>query len=224
MPPPTAGGPPSRRPRISREYLEENRRRRYVDAVAEILHEFSRRQLSVTSIVSLAGTARASFYEVFGGVDECVAYGIGLAAEELFAVLDRQDGEGEWHAEVGEVIAGFYDAVAARPMLAELFLVHSAASRPDHDQAVVRAGGERFTALLGRGRAEAEARRLRPPPALIDECLSHAIVWLAAHQVRGPAVEALPQESERMTALVGAFYLGPLEAGPILTSAVAAAG
>jgi AcrR family transcriptional regulator len=97
---------PTRRPRISRDFLEDYRRRRYVDATAELLHEFGRQGPSVTNIVRLAGTARNSFYEVFSGAEDCIAYGIDLAATDLFATLEAQDGEGEWTDEVGEAIAG----------------------------------------------------------------------------------------------------------------------
>ncbi len=120
---------PSRRPRISRRYLERRRRRRYVDAAAELLHEFGREGPTVTNLVRLAGTARGSFYEVFDSAEDCIAYGIAVAADELFATLAAQDGGGEWTAELHEAVAGFYGAAAAGPILAELFLIHSAAAR-----------------------------------------------------------------------------------------------
>ncbi len=70
-----------RRPLIPRAFVEM-RRRRYVDAVAELLHEFSRHELSVTSIVRLAGTARSSFYEVFDSAQRLPFLGVGLALEQ----------------------------------------------------------------------------------------------------------------------------------------------
>jgi AcrR family transcriptional regulator len=210
--------PPARRPRISREYLDGVRRRRYVDAVAELLHEFGRGELTVTNIVRLAKTARNSFYEVFGGVEDCVGYGVGAAAEEIFAGLEDQDGEGEWLAEVHEAIVGFYATVAANPILAELFLVHAASARSDHGRAAARAGGERFIPLLRRGRVEAEERGRPSLPATAEEYFSLAIVSLAAQRVRDPEVEDLPAEARALARLVGGFYLGPEGADEILGS------
>jgi AcrR family transcriptional regulator len=198
-----------RRPQISREYLGEHRRRRYVDAVAELLHEFGREGPTVTNIVRLAGTARNSFYEVFSGGEDAIAYAIGLAVAELPAVPGAEDGAGEWASEVEAAIAGFYDAVAARPILAELFLIHAAASRVENGRAAALAVVERFAPLFGRGRAQAEERGLRVPPALTDEYFSRAVVSLAAGRVRQPEVAALPQESAALAALVVSFYLGP---------------
>jgi AcrR family transcriptional regulator len=211
---------PARRPRISREFLEEHRRRRYVDAVAELLHEFSRDDLSVANIVRLAATSRNSFYEVFSSSEDCIAYGIGLAVGELFATIETQDGEGEWLSEVDDAIAGFYRAVAAEPLLAELFLIHSAASRVEHGRAAALTGAERFTRLLGRGRTGAEACGRGILPASAEEYFSRAIVALAARRVRGK-VEGLPAESRGMTALIGGFYLGSEAVDQLLPSPTA---
>jgi AcrR family transcriptional regulator len=221
VPDPTSKDPPPRRPRISQDFLEDYRRRRYVDATAELLHEFGRQGPSVTNIVRLAGTARNSFYEVFRGAEDCIAYGIGLAADELFATLDAQGGEGEWIGEVDEAIAGFYAAVAAEPILAELFLIHSAASRVDSGLAATRAGVERFTDLFERGRAAAEGRGGRQLPAATSEYFALAIISLAARRVRDEEPASLLGEAPAMTALVGGFYLGSEATAEILTGAAA---
>jgi AcrR family transcriptional regulator len=200
--------PPPRRPQISRGYLEEHRRRRYVDAVAELLHEFGREGPTVTNIVRLAGTARNSFYEVFRGAEDCIAYSVGLAAEEMFESLDAQDGEGEWLAEVAAAVSGLYAAVAARPLRAELLLIHSAACRSDVGREALPHGIDRLAALLGRGRAESESRGRRPPPPLLDEYLAWVIATPPARRVRSAELASLPQESRVVTTLVASYYLG----------------
>jgi AcrR family transcriptional regulator len=206
--PPRAPAPPPRRPQISREYLEDHRRGRYADATAELLHEFGREGPTVTNIVRLAGTARNSFYEVFRGAEDCIAYSVGLAADEIFASLGAQDGEGEWLAEVAAAVSGLYAAVAARPLQAELLLIHSAACRSDVGREALPDGIDRFAALLGRGRAEAESRGRRPPPPLLDEYLAWAIAAPPASRVRDAGLATLPQESRAVTLLVGSYYLG----------------
>jgi AcrR family transcriptional regulator len=206
--PPRAPAPPPRRPQISREYLEDHRRGRYVDAAAELLHEFGREGPTVTNLVRLAGTARNSFYEVFRNGEECIAYGAGLAAEEIFASLDTQDGEGEWLAEVAAAVSGFYAAVAARPLQAELLLIHSASCRTSAGREALPHSIDRLAALLGRGRAESESRGRRPPPPLLDEYLAWVIATPPAGRVRGAELAALPRESRSVTALVASYYLG----------------
>jgi len=199
---------PPVRPQISKKFIEEHRRRRYVAATAEILHEFGRAGLTTTNVVRLAGGARGSFYQAFAGVEDCIAYGVRIAEEELFAALDADTGGKAWLTEVREAIDSFFQVVAADPILAELFLIHSAVARTDPGRRAFRAGGERFVPLLRRGRLEAEATGRRPPSDLIEECLSRAIVGLAARRVRGPEVVTLLRESPAMTSIVGDFYLG----------------
>ena len=208
--------PPSKRPRISREFIEGHRRRRYVEATAEILHEFGRRGATTTNVITLAGGARNSFYEVFGSLDDCIDHGIALADAELFEGLDQLRGEDDWLAEVHSAIAAFYEAVASRPLLAELYLIHSAASRTDVGREASQAGGERFAALIARGAAAAEDTGRRPPPGFLAEGLSRSVVALAAARVQGPEVESLPAEAKSMTALVGGFYLDPQAAAKVL--------
>jgi AcrR family transcriptional regulator len=210
---PTTAKPPSRRPAISREFLENHRRRRYVDATAELLHEFGRQGATVSNIVRLAGTARNSYYEVFGGTEDCIAYAIGVAVGELLPTLAEQDGRGEWSAEVHAAISAFYAAVAAEPLLAEVFLIHAPASRVEQGRATTLAATEAFGPLFGRGRAEAQALGLRPAPPLADELFSRAVVSLAARRVRKPEVVSLPGEARAMGDLVIGFYLGSAAGG-----------
>jgi AcrR family transcriptional regulator len=212
----TVRTPAPRRPQISREFLENHRRRRYVGAVAELLHEFGREGASVSNIVRMAGTARNSFYEVFNGGEDCIAYGVGVAVAEVFEVVDGQDGAGKWAAEVEEAIAGFYGAVAATPILAELFLIHAAASRVEDGRAAALSGAERFAPLFGRGRAEAGQRGLRVPSLLADEFFSRTVVSLAARRVREPEVAELPDQSRGIAMTIVGFYLGSEAADQLL--------
>jgi AcrR family transcriptional regulator len=204
--PPVTGASP--RPRVSQEFVEGHRRRRFVNATAEILHEFGRGGLSVTAVVRLARTARNSFYESFGGIEECIGYGIELAEAELFAGLEELSGDGDWRAELDEAVAGFFEAVAAGPLLAELFLVHSGASRTDAGRAAFLSGGERFVPLLSRGRDEADTLGRRIPSPLLDEYLSRTIVTLAARRVQESDTARLLDERGAMTRLAAEFYTG----------------
>jgi AcrR family transcriptional regulator len=201
----------ARRPRISEDFVEIHRRRRYVEAAAEILHEFGRPGLTATNVVRLAGGSRGSFYQTFEGVEGCLACGIRLAEGELFAGMPGMpddSGEKDWLAEVYEAISCFFEAVVSRPLLAELFLIHSAAARSVEGGAAFRSGGERFVALIRRGSLAAESLNSRPTPDLIAECLSRGIVEVATRRVRSEQLANLTEESRSLTLMVGGFYLG----------------
>ena len=203
--------PPGRgaRPRISRAFVEEHRRRRYAEAAAELLHEFGREGATVTNLVRLAGTARNSYYDVFGSAEDCIDYGVALAAEELFAPVRGQEGGGIWIREVATAVAGFYVAVAERPLQAEFLLIHSAICRSATGRSALPRAIDGLAALLGRGRAECLAEGRPAPPPLLDEYLAWAVAAPAAASVRTPEVADLPQKSAGVSALVGSYYLGP---------------
>jgi AcrR family transcriptional regulator len=203
----------ARRPRVSREFVEMHRRRRFVEATAEILHEFGRSGATTTNVVRLAGGARNSFYELFRSVDDCIGYGIGLAEEELFGHLEELTGEDDWSAEVERGIARFYDAVVELPGIAELFLIHAHALRNEVGRDAYATAGERFIPLLRGGRTVAEERGCRPPSATVEETLSRSIVALAAARVRVRGGAGLGAESGPMAALVAGYYLGGDAAG-----------
>jgi AcrR family transcriptional regulator len=203
---PAAG--PSPRPRISRGFIEDHRRRRCVDATAEILHEFGRGGLSVTAILGLTGTARNTFYKLFVSIDECVDYGIDLAEAELFTGLEELDGEAEWRAELAAGIGGFFERVAAKPLLAGLYLIHSSGFATDAAQTASLTAGERFVPLLSRGRDEAEALGRSAPSPLVDECLSRTITSLAARRVLDSEADRLPAESGEIAMLAAEYYTG----------------
>jgi AcrR family transcriptional regulator len=202
---------PPRRPQISRAYLEQHRRRRYVEALAELLHEFGPPGASVANLVRLAGTARNTFYEVFGSGEDCLAYDTQLARAELFAVSGEAVAQAGWAAEVEQAIEAFYRAVAARPLLAELLLIHAHAARDAATQESARAALEAFAPLFERGRPRPQEPGPGPPP-LTAELLSRAVVHLAARRLRASEPSRLADEAPAIAALVLGFY--PAEAAP----------
>lgn len=164
--------------------------------------------MSVSNLVRLAGTSRSTFYELFSSGEACIAHAIGVAGEEIFAPVEAQDGTGEWSLEAQDAIAGVYAAVAADPVLAELCLIHSHASRVERGLSVAEPGVECLTRLLRRGRAEAAARGRPPLPDTAEEFFAVAIIWPALRRVRSPEVEALPGEAHGVARLVVDAYLG----------------
>jgi hypothetical protein len=116
---------------------------------------------------------------------------------------------------------GFYRAVAADPILAELFLIHAATSRVDEGRSAARAGAERFVPLFRLGRAQAETEGRRSVPSLAEEFFSRAVVSLAARRVREPSVATLPEESRNAAALVVGCYVGPGAADELLRAPTA---
>lgn len=189
---------------IERRFLMAHRRRRFVVAAAEIAHEFGRAGITTTTICQIAHTARNTFYDTFESVDDCLRCGAAEAYEELFAPVLAADPDGGWALDVERAVGGFYAAVAAEPLLAELLLIHSLALA-DGGEAVYERGVAAVERLLAPGRPLAEARGHRPSP-LTEELGARAIVSLAARKVRRGASDSLTAEAPEVARLVTAAF------------------
>jgi AcrR family transcriptional regulator len=191
---------------ISRDFVTAHRRRRFVLAAAEVAGDFGRAAITTTILCQVAHTSRNTFYETFGSVDDCLRCGAGEAYEEIFAPVRAVDPEGEWICEVERAIVGLYKAVAAEPLLAELFFVHSFALG-DGGEAGCERGIAAVVNLLAPGRPLAEALGRRPPP-LAEELVARTILALAAQKVGQGAAAELPSEAAPMAQLVAGAFLG----------------
>jgi hypothetical protein len=207
------------RPLLARGYVEANRRRGLVLAAAEIAHEFSVREITVTGLCQMGHSARKTFYDLFPNVDACLRYGCAESLDRLFAPFRELDAEGEWLARVEKAIAGFYTAVAAEPLLAELLLVHSFGLPRRAGDADFEAGVAAVVQLLAGGRLAAEGYGRDPPPPLAEEYLGRMIVSLAALKLCQEDSEGLLADVRQMAMLVGNAYLGNERASLILGAA-----
>jgi AcrR family transcriptional regulator len=206
---PSGQAPSSSRPTISRDFLERERRRRFVAVAAEIAHEVGLGGVTASLICRRARSAKNTFYELFDSAADCLRYGVVEAEEQVFAPVREQPGDGEWIEEVEAAVAGLYGVVAAEPLLAELLLVHSfgvelRATDRGYDAAVAE-----LSTLLERGRAAAAELGLPEPSPIAEEYLARVIVSLAALKVRQGEPASLPGEVHEMTVLVVTGYLGP---------------
>lgn len=187
---------------LPRDYVVAAQRRRAVDAVAEIAHEFGLAAATVTAVCRVGRMARGTYYGLFDGTSGCLRYSFAEAYKQVLGSMAAADGDGDWLALVDAKIGALYAAVAAAPLLAELCLVHSHGCREeaasyDFETAVADVAG-----MLSAAR-EQEGRR---PIPLLDECLARAIVSLAATRALQGRVAELAAEGRAMVRLVAASY------------------
>lgn len=207
------------RPVLPREFIEASRRRTFARAVAEIVHESGVHAMTVTRICRAARSARTTFYDLFENVNDCLRYAVGEGFEHLFAPV-REVGEqdDDWLLRVERAITGFYAAVAAEPLLAELLLVHSFAVQMEDDDRDFDAGVAAMVALLAGGRGRSAARG-EPVLPLTEDYLARVVISLAALKLRQGEEETLPFHGREMTFLVGNAYLGIEQTARILGAA-----
>ena len=81
---------PSGRHRLSRERVSHSQRLRMLAAMFQAVGERGWAGTRIADVVSVAGVSRATFYEHFSGIDECLAEALDAGLSELLDILDAE--------------------------------------------------------------------------------------------------------------------------------------
>src|SRR3954466_9374531 len=103
LPPPSRGAQVKpTRPVLPREFVAVRKRRRIMDAMAELSAEQGYEATKIADIVRRAGVARKTLYDNFNGKEEVFLGAFDSAVEEMAAAIEEAcDGAGdEWDARV----------------------------------------------------------------------------------------------------------------------------
>lgn len=185
-------------PELPREFVVNAQRRRAVDAVAEIAHEFGLQAITIQAVCRLARMARVTYYSLFESSSGCLRYSFAAAYGEVVGPVAAAHAETDWPAAIEAATERLYAGVARQPLLAELCLVHchgAAEEAAGHD---FEAAVDSFAAMLRAGRAQ-EGRRPRP---LADEYLARTIVSRAASRALRGEADQLAADSRTMSSLI----------------------
>lgn len=124
---------PRGRHKLSRSDVAARQRARLIRALAEVLTERGYVDTPVAAVLERAGVSRETFYQQFASKQDCfiaaLEDAIGRLAETLDGVLSETTGSPLERYEA--LLAGYLDAVAARPAIARLFLVETYAAGPE---------------------------------------------------------------------------------------------
>jgi len=185
------------RPQLPQAFVAAHKRRRMIDAMAELCAEQGYEATKIADVVRRAHVARKTLYDNFSGKEELflAAFDTTLAdAEAEVAEACDAIAAADWEARTEAGLRALLGFVAAHPDAARLALVEAPAASP--------ASAARYEAAL-----EGFIARLReaaPPgsgrPVTLEEALVGGTVWIVQRQVRrGAAAEApglLPELTE----------------------------
>lgn len=189
LPPPTKGAlvKPTR-PVLPREFVAVRKRRRIMDAMAELCSEQGYEATKIADIVRRAGVARKTLYDNFDGKEEVFLAAFDGTVEEVTAEIEAAcaDTAGEWENRIEAALRVFLAYIAEHPTRARLCLVEAYSATPAasqrYDQAL-----ERCVELL-RSTGPGGGQR----PDTIEETLAGGVAWILHQQIRrGTAEQAL---------------------------------
>jgi AcrR family transcriptional regulator len=191
----------SPRPGRSRESLRLQRRR-FARAAAELARGSGLGAITVAAVAAAAGTTPEDFDETFHDLDACLRFGVLDTFKRLAAPLQDLPG-GDWRERLEAAIGGYYAAVAAEPLLAELYLLHSYEIELRPDDPGLHQSVLAFAPLLEAAGAESGQESL--PPG-VEDFLGWAIVAAATRALRRGRAAELPDQSAEVAAYVAIFF------------------
>jgi AcrR family transcriptional regulator len=186
----------SSRPELPREFVAVHKRRRMIDAIAELSSEQGYEATKIADVVRRAGVARRTLYDNFDGKEDLF-----LAAFDLYFAEAKREVEeacdstgGGWEQRIESGLACFLRCVAERPAAARLCMIEALSATPAasarYDEAV-----KQFVELLKRN-----APTVGDLPETIEESLIGGVAWVIHQRIsRGEATRAadlLPELSE----------------------------
>ncbi|MFP5388916.1 MAG: TetR/AcrR family transcriptional regulator [Thermoleophilia bacterium] len=206
MPPRPKGKPKPKveavpvRPALSREFIAGHKRRRIMDAIAELTAEQGYDATKIGDIVRRAGVARKTLYDNFEGKEEVFLAAFDAAVDEALARIeaDCAEVEGDWEEKVQAGLAAFLGYVAENPALARMCMIEALSATQTATERY-EAAMQRFVDLTKRAVPQDDQL-----PETIEETLVGGVAWIVYQQIRRQEAERaedlLPELSEFMLA------------------------
>ncbi|MDX6602962.1 MAG: hypothetical protein QOF13_2164 [Solirubrobacterales bacterium] len=184
------------RPALSREFIAVHKRRRIMDAIAELTAEQGYDATKIGDIVRRAGVARKTLYDNFEGKEEVFLAAFDAAVDEAMQRIeaDCAEVEGGWEERVQAGLASFLRYVAENPALARMCMIEALSATPAATQRYEDAM-QRFVELTKRTVPHDDKL-----PETIEETLVGGVAWIVYQQIRRDeakqAEDLLPELSE----------------------------
>lgn len=191
------------RPQLSREFIAVHKRRRIMDAIAELSAEQGYEATKIADIVKRAGVARKTLYDNFGGKEEVFLAAFDEAVTELLGQVEGACAatEGAWTNRVEAGLKALLGYFAERPAVAKMCMIEALAATPASSRRYEEAMA-RF-ALLVREAAPDNSGI----PDTTEEILVGGVAWIVYQQVRRGeterSLELLPELTEFICAPYG---------------------
>jgi AcrR family transcriptional regulator len=196
------------RPALPREFIAGHKKRRIMDAIAELTAEQGYEATKIGDIVRRAGVARKTLYDNFEGKEEVFLTAFNAAVDEAMRRVEEScaEIEGSWEERLQAGLDAFLRYVAEEPALARMCMIEALSATPAATERYEDAM-QRFVELTKRVVPHNEGL-----PDTIEETLVGGVAWIVYQQIRRDETEKaedlLPELSEFMLAPFAAAAAG----------------
>jgi AcrR family transcriptional regulator len=200
MAPPTK----STRPELPREFVAGHKRRRMMDAIAELTAERGYEATKIADIVRRAGVARKTLYDNFDGKEDLFLSAIDTALEEMrLAVEEACEGSnGSWELGISGGLEALLGFIATNPAASRMCMVEALSATPS-SAARYDAGMRGFVELLRQS-----ARGVDHLPETLEESLVGGVSWILQQQIRRGGADQVEELLPELSQFVLSPYLG----------------
>jgi AcrR family transcriptional regulator len=194
----------STRPELPREFVASHKRRRMMDAIAELTAEGGYEATKIADIVRRAAVARKTLYDNFDGKEDLFLSAIDSNLTEMRVVVEEacERTEGSREDSIVAGLESLLDFVAARPAAARMCMVEAISATPSSAR-LFDAGMRDFVDLFRRSAPEGSNL-----PATIEESLVGGVAWIIQLQIRRGEAEQAPDLLSELSQFVLSPYLG----------------
>jgi len=192
------------RPELPREFVASHKRRRMMDAVAELTAENGYEATKIADIVRHAAVARKTLYDNFDGKEDLFLSAVSATLMEMRAAIEEGCEEAGDSPE-GAIVAGLeglLDFVADHPAAAKMCMLEAISATPS--SARLYDAGVRDCVELLRANAPAGANL----PATIEESLVGGVAWILQLKIRKGEADLAPELLPELSQFVLSPYLG----------------
>jgi AcrR family transcriptional regulator len=191
------------RPELPREFVAGHKRRRMMDAIAELTAEQGYEATKIADIVRRAAVARKTLYDNFDGKEDLFLSALDTTRLEMRVAVERACERTS--SEEDSVVAGIealLEFIAANPSSSRMFMVEAISATPSSAR-LYEAGVGQFVELLRRG-----APAGGDLPETIEESLVGGVAWILQQQIRRGEAENATELLGELSQFVLSPYLG----------------
>jgi len=191
------------RPELPREFVAGHKRRRMMDAIAELTAEQGYEATKIADIVRRAAVARKTLYDNFDGKEDLFLSAVDATMGEMRSVVEeaceRTDSPED------QVVAGLealLEFIAEHPAATRMCMVESISATRSSAR-LYDAGMRDFVELLRNSALDG-----RDLPETIEESLVGGVAWILQQQIRRGEAEQAGELLSELSQFVLSPYLG----------------
>lgn len=192
------------RPELPREFVASHKRRRMMEAIAELSAENSYEATKIADIVRRAAVARKTLYDNFDGKEDLFLSAVDSTLTEMRMVVEEACERNSGSSEEGVVAAleALLDYIADHPAASRMCMVEAISATPSSAR-LYDAGMREFVALLRKSSLEGPDL-----PETIEESLVGGVAWILQLQIRRGEAERAAELLPELSQFVLSPYMG----------------